>query len=228
MEQSSTAAVPTAGAAPAADRQPRILVVDDTPQNVRLLEAILIPRGYAVVTASSGQQALDRVAEQLPDIVLLDIMMPGHGRPRGLPAPARRPGDGAAAGRDGDGERRSEQGEGAGVRRGRLHPEAGQPDGAAGAGPLAAADQGVPRHDPAAGRRAGGVEPDAGAAGPGAAHAAGAGRPSEAVPAGPGRRADRRDRATSRCWRATAATSRWCSATFGASRRSPRRPSRKR
>ena len=55
----------------------RILVVDDTPQNVRLLEAILIPRGYAVATASSGQQALDRVAEQLPDIVLLDIMMPG-------------------------------------------------------------------------------------------------------------------------------------------------------
>jgi adenylate cyclase len=60
-----------------ADRQSRILVVDDTPQNVRLLEAILIPRGFAVVTASSGQQALDRVAEQIPDIVLLDIMMPG-------------------------------------------------------------------------------------------------------------------------------------------------------
>jgi class 3 adenylate cyclase/CheY-like chemotaxis protein len=58
-------------------RQSRILVVDDTPQNVRLLEAILVPRGYAVVGASSGQQALDRVAEQLPDIVLLDIMMPG-------------------------------------------------------------------------------------------------------------------------------------------------------
>ena len=60
-----------------ADRQSRVLVVDDTPQNVRLLEAILIPRGYQVVTASSGQQALDLVAEQLPDIVLLDIMMPG-------------------------------------------------------------------------------------------------------------------------------------------------------
>jgi class 3 adenylate cyclase/CheY-like chemotaxis protein len=61
----------------ASDRPSRILVVDDTPQNVRLLEAILIPRGYSVVTASSGQQALDRVAEQVPDIVLLDIMMPG-------------------------------------------------------------------------------------------------------------------------------------------------------
>ena len=60
-----------------AAKQARILVVDDTPQNVRLLEAILITRGYAVATATSGQQALDRVAEQLPDIVLLDIMMPG-------------------------------------------------------------------------------------------------------------------------------------------------------
>ena len=56
---------------------PRVLVVDDTPQNVRLLEAILVPRGFTVITASSGQQALDRVAEHLPDIVLLDIMMPG-------------------------------------------------------------------------------------------------------------------------------------------------------
>jgi adenylate cyclase len=60
-----------------ADHPSRILVVDDTPQNVRLLEAILVPRGFSVVTATSGQQALDRVAEQLPDIVLLDIMMPG-------------------------------------------------------------------------------------------------------------------------------------------------------
>ena len=61
----------------AADPKTRILVVDDTPQNVRLLEAILIPRGYAVVGAASGQQALDLVAEMQPDLVLLDIMMPG-------------------------------------------------------------------------------------------------------------------------------------------------------
>ena len=64
-------------APPLADEHPRILVVDDTPQNVRLLEAILIPRGYTVLPATSGQQALDLVAEQLPDLVLLDIMMPG-------------------------------------------------------------------------------------------------------------------------------------------------------
>jgi class 3 adenylate cyclase/CheY-like chemotaxis protein len=55
----------------------RILVVDDLPQNIRLLEAILLPRGYTVLTATSGQQALDLVAEQAPDLVLLDVMMPG-------------------------------------------------------------------------------------------------------------------------------------------------------
>ena len=65
--------------APSAERTPRskILVVDDTPHNVRLLEAILLPRGYAVVKAASGPEALDLVARDLPDLVLLDILMPG-------------------------------------------------------------------------------------------------------------------------------------------------------
>src|SRR5439155_19965369 len=54
----------------------RILVVDDVPENIRLLEAILAPRGYTVLAASSGQRTLDRVAEQQPDLILLDIMMP--------------------------------------------------------------------------------------------------------------------------------------------------------
>jgi adenylate cyclase len=40
------------------ERTWRILVVDDTPQNVKLLDAILSPRGYAVITASSGAEAL--------------------------------------------------------------------------------------------------------------------------------------------------------------------------
>ena len=66
-----------AGAGQPANVQARILVVDDTPQNVRLLEAILSPRGYDVVGAESGQKALDLIAEQVPDLVLLDIMMPG-------------------------------------------------------------------------------------------------------------------------------------------------------
>jgi adenylate cyclase len=54
----------------------RILVVDDLPQNVRLLEAILTSHGYAVVTATSGPQALDRLREERVDLVLLDILMP--------------------------------------------------------------------------------------------------------------------------------------------------------
>ncbi len=53
----------------------RILVVDDVPQNVRLLQAVLEPRGYEVVTASTGEEALGRVAGA--DLVLLDIVMPG-------------------------------------------------------------------------------------------------------------------------------------------------------
>jgi adenylate cyclase len=54
-----------------------ILVVDDLPQNVRLLDAVLTPRGYRVVPATSGEEALRLLAEQPPDLVLLDIFMPG-------------------------------------------------------------------------------------------------------------------------------------------------------
>ncbi len=56
---------------------PKILVVDDTPANVRLLEAVLMPHGYEVVTAESGERALQLAETQAPDIVLLDILMPG-------------------------------------------------------------------------------------------------------------------------------------------------------
>ncbi|MGH9037424.1 MAG: response regulator [Acidimicrobiia bacterium] len=55
----------------------KILVVDDTPANVRLLAALLEPRGYTVMEAASGEEALSRVAEEPPDLVLLDILMPG-------------------------------------------------------------------------------------------------------------------------------------------------------
>ncbi len=54
-----------------------ILVVDDTPQNIKVLDAILSPRGYRVVTAQSGPEALQKVREEAPDLVLLDILMPG-------------------------------------------------------------------------------------------------------------------------------------------------------
>ena len=55
----------------------RILVVDDTPMNVKLLHDLLEVRGYAVETAGSGEEGLARVADWHPDLVLLDIMMPG-------------------------------------------------------------------------------------------------------------------------------------------------------
>ncbi|MDX6325996.1 MAG: adenylate cyclase [Nocardioidaceae bacterium] len=56
---------------------PRVLVVDDQPPNVRLLEAILTPRGYDVRTASSGEDALASLDREDVDLVLLDIVMPG-------------------------------------------------------------------------------------------------------------------------------------------------------
>src|SRR6478735_5332900 len=55
----------------------RVLVVDDQPPNVRLLEAILAPRGYDVRTASSGEEALAALDREDVDLVLLDIVMPG-------------------------------------------------------------------------------------------------------------------------------------------------------
>ena len=59
------------------DRLPaKLLVVDDTPLNVKLLVDLLRATGYAVETAASGQEALEKVAAGLPDLVLLDVMMP--------------------------------------------------------------------------------------------------------------------------------------------------------
>jgi two-component system cell cycle response regulator len=54
----------------------RVLIVDDIPTNVKLLEARLVAEYYDVVTASSGAQALDICQTQDIDIVLLDVMMP--------------------------------------------------------------------------------------------------------------------------------------------------------
>ncbi|MCI0753357.1 PleD family two-component system response regulator [Teichococcus vastitatis] len=55
----------------------RILVVDDIAANLRLLEARLNAEYYDVALASSGQEALVRAEEWLPDVILLDVMMPG-------------------------------------------------------------------------------------------------------------------------------------------------------
>lgn len=55
----------------------RVLVVDDILPNVKLLEAKLASEYYDVLTATSGEEALQKVMQDSPDIVLLDVMMPG-------------------------------------------------------------------------------------------------------------------------------------------------------
>src|SRR5450759_492110 len=54
----------------------RILVVDDHEDNIELLRARLEARGYEVFGASDGQAALDQVEHVIPDLILLDVMMP--------------------------------------------------------------------------------------------------------------------------------------------------------
>ena len=58
------------------DRKQRILIVDDIPENLRLLEAVLTPRGYDVVLAGDGNSALELAESAKPDLVLLDVVMP--------------------------------------------------------------------------------------------------------------------------------------------------------
>jgi class 3 adenylate cyclase len=57
--------------------QVTLLAVDDQPPNLRLLDAVFSPRGYRVITASSGEQALELLPSSGADLVLLDIVMPG-------------------------------------------------------------------------------------------------------------------------------------------------------
>lgn len=57
--------------------QARILIVDDERHYRQLLEVMLAPEGFLLLTAASGEEALAMVAQQPPDLILLDIMMPG-------------------------------------------------------------------------------------------------------------------------------------------------------
>jgi adenylate cyclase len=56
--------------------EPLVLAVDDLATNIRLLDAVLSPRGYRVISAGSGPEALQPVKDHHPDLVLLDIVMP--------------------------------------------------------------------------------------------------------------------------------------------------------
>jgi DNA-binding response OmpR family regulator len=68
---------PVAGAKPSAlPERSKILIVDDEPFNVDYLEQALADLGYETVSASNGQEALEKVATEAPDLILLDVMMP--------------------------------------------------------------------------------------------------------------------------------------------------------
>jgi DNA-binding response OmpR family regulator len=55
----------------------KILVVDDDMQSLELIEAMLVPNGYEVITASDGSKAVATIMVNKPNLILLDIMMPG-------------------------------------------------------------------------------------------------------------------------------------------------------
>jgi putative two-component system response regulator len=57
--------------------RPTVLVVDDNAQNIELIGALMQAEGYRVLTARDGVEALEQVAQAQPDLILLDIMMPG-------------------------------------------------------------------------------------------------------------------------------------------------------
>lgn len=55
---------------------PRVLVVDDEPDAVELLQEFLTSKGYEVITAEDGEEALDKVKEERPHLILLDVRLP--------------------------------------------------------------------------------------------------------------------------------------------------------
>ena len=56
---------------------PKILIVDDTPANIDVLDLFLEKEGYKITIAQSGESALDLADRISPDLILLDVMMPG-------------------------------------------------------------------------------------------------------------------------------------------------------
>lgn len=58
------------------DKKPLVLVVDDMPRNLQILSTILDNEGYDITFANNGKQAIDVANSALPDLILLDVMMP--------------------------------------------------------------------------------------------------------------------------------------------------------
>jgi two-component system, OmpR family, KDP operon response regulator KdpE len=56
--------------------KPIVMIVDDEPQILRVIRASLPLRGYDVITASSGEEALNQIAKQVPDLIILDLVLP--------------------------------------------------------------------------------------------------------------------------------------------------------
>ncbi|HYM01254.1 MAG TPA: response regulator [Blastocatellia bacterium] len=61
----------------ATTKRPLVLVVDDEPQILRVMRTVLPPRGYDVNVASRGEEALEQMRKSPPDIMILDLVMPG-------------------------------------------------------------------------------------------------------------------------------------------------------
>ena len=60
----------------AKDETVRVLVIDDERANLDLMETMLTPAGFGVLRASGGQEGIDMAKSQLPNLILLDLMMP--------------------------------------------------------------------------------------------------------------------------------------------------------
>ena len=77
---------PTGGRSPAGLRA---LVVDDEPPLVKVVSTYLEREGFEVATAGDGEQAVALARELDPDVIVLDLMLPGNRRDRGVPADPR-------------------------------------------------------------------------------------------------------------------------------------------
>jgi len=60
-----------------AEKEPEILIVDDEPQILRVMRAGLPARGFLVRTATSGEEALEEIEKGMPDLIVLDLVLPG-------------------------------------------------------------------------------------------------------------------------------------------------------